>query len=145
MNTIPENLDRNQVGFGLLLVRLALAREFVCQGSGILFGAFHGPGVNGFAQFAHLPAMVAFGVGLAQLAGGLAILTGIGARLGTAAVIPILVGALTFARVPSGIAMEYEVTLLLIALCVLVAGAGPYSLYYVLCRQLDRIVQAPFG
>ena len=145
VNEIPDNLHYSQVGVGMLLVRLAVAREFIVQGSGILFGTFHGPGVNGFAEFANLSATVALGVGLVQLFGGLAILTGIGARAGATAVILVLIGALTFARVPSSIATEYAVTQLLVTLCILVAGAGPFSLYYVLCRHLNRLAHAPFG
>ena len=131
----------NRVGMALFIVRIALARELIAQGSGILFGAFHGPGVAGFAQFTHLPPVVAIAVGAAQLVGGLAILTGIGARAGAAAAILVLIGALTFARVPSGIATEYALTLLLIAVAIFASGAGRYSLYHLARRQLRKTLQ----
>jgi putative oxidoreductase len=126
----------DHLGIALLVVRLALAREFLYQGSAILFGAFHGPGIYGFAAYAHLPAVVSLLVGLAQFGGGITILTGVGARLGAAGLISVLVGALTFARIPSALATDYAITQLLTAVAVLVAGAGPYSLYPVIVRQI---------
>ena len=127
------------VGIALLLIRLALAREFLCQGSGILFGAFHGPGIHGFAAFAHLPVVIAFLVGAAQFVGGIAVLTGIGARAGAAGLIVVMIGALSIARIPSSLATDYAITHLLISVAVLVAGAGRYSLYPVIVRQIDRL------
>src|SRR5579863_5946378 len=66
----------------LLILRIASALVFLYHGSAILFGAFGGPGPKGFAGFMHIPVMVAFLVGLAQLAGGLAMLTGVLIRVG---------------------------------------------------------------
>ena len=127
------------VSIALLVVRLALAREFLWQGSSILFGAFHGPGIQGFAAYAHLPAAVALLVGLAQFFGGLAVLTGVGTRLGAAALTTVLVGALTFARIPSALATEYAITHLLISVALIIAGAGQYSLYPIVQAQITRV------
>jgi putative oxidoreductase len=128
----------SHAGFALLVIRLALAREFLWQGSSILFGAFHGPGIKGFAAFTHLPIGVALLVGLAQFLGGLAILTGVGARVGAAALTVILVGALTFARIPSALATDYAITHLLISIALIISGAGQYSLYPILAQQFRR-------
>lgn len=126
------------VGIALLLIRLAVAREFLWQGSSILFGTFHGPGISGFAAYARLPYTVALLVGLAQFLGGLAILTGVGTRVGAAAVTAVLVGALTFARIPSSLATDYAITHLLISIALIVSGAGQYSLYPIVVQQINR-------
>src|SRR5260370_26180733 len=64
-----------QLNFALLIMRLACALPFLYHGSGILFGVLGGPGPANFAAFMHAPAAVGYLVGLAQFAGGLAILT----------------------------------------------------------------------
>jgi len=59
------------------IVRIASGLAFLYHGSAILFGAFGGPGPQGFAAFIHAPVIVAHLAGLAQLFGGLTIPTGI--------------------------------------------------------------------
>ena len=84
---------------------------------------------------------------IAQFGGGMAMLTGIGARLGALAIIVVMLGAIFLVHLPKGFdvtkgGMEYALTQLLIAVAILIAGAGPYSLYYLL-RPADRAVDAP--
>lgn len=141
MFRMPIAEDR-QTALALLLIRIAAGLAFLYHGSAILFGAFGGPGLHGFAQFTHLPMPVAFLVGFAQLAGGLAVLTGVLARLGAIAIIPVMLGAILMVHLPKGFditkgGLEYALTQLLIALAILIRGAGPYSLYY-LMRPADR-------
>ena len=129
--------EGKQTGLALLLIRIAAGAAFIYHGSAILFGAFGGPGLQGFSQFTHLPEAVAGLVGFAQLAGGVSLLTGILARLGALAIIPVMLGAIFMVHLPHGFditknGFEYTLTQLLIALAVLIRGAGPYSLYYVL-------------
>ncbi|HWT88740.1 MAG TPA: DoxX family membrane protein, partial [Candidatus Angelobacter sp.] len=64
----------------LLIVRIASALAFFYHGAAITFGAFGGPGPAGFAGFTHTSLTVAYLVGLAQLGGGVTMLTGILAR-----------------------------------------------------------------
>lgn len=47
----PRNRWHGGVDFGLLVVRLFLAGTFLAHGAQILFGAFGGPGPDGFARF----------------------------------------------------------------------------------------------
>ena len=47
------------VSLALLLLRIAAGLAFLYHGSAILFGAFGGPGPQGFAGFLHMPAAVA--------------------------------------------------------------------------------------
>jgi putative oxidoreductase len=117
----------------LLLIRIASAMAFLYHGAGITFGAFGGPGPVGFAGFTHTSLTIAYLVGLAQVGGGLALLTGIFARVGAACVAIVMVGAIKMVHLKLGFdinhgGMEYALTQLLIALAVLVAGAGKYSL-----------------
>ena len=72
-------------------------------------------------------------VGLAQFAGGLAILSGILIRLGAACIIIVMLGAIFLVHLPHGFdlakgGIEYSLTQLLIALGLLISGAGAYSL-----------------
>jgi len=138
MQTITElTPEQKRVGAALLVIRLAAAAAFIYHGSAVLFGGFGGPGLQGFSQYTHLPMIVAFLVGLAQFCGGLAMLTGLLARLGAVGIIAVMLGAIFLVHLPKGFdiskgGMEYALTQLLIALAILVAGAGPYSLYYLL-------------
>jgi putative oxidoreductase len=135
------------MGLALLMVRLASAACFLYHGSAILFGAFGGPGPHGFAQYTHLPLAVAYLVGLAQFGGGLAMLTGVAARLGAVAIIPVMLGAIFMVHLSKGFdvtkgGFEYALTQLLIAVGILISGAGPYSLYYLLLPAEHRIAPA---
>jgi putative oxidoreductase len=71
-----------QMNIALLLIRIATALAVLYHGSAILFGAFGGPGPHGFAAYMHAPDLVGYLVGLAQVAGGIAILTGALIRIG---------------------------------------------------------------
>src|SRR5438876_907450 len=144
-----ENLspEQGRCGWALLFVRLASAACFLYHGSAILFGAFGGPGPSGFSHYTHLSLLVTYLVGIAQFGGGLAMLTGILARLGALAISVVMLGAIFLVHLPKGFdvtkgGLEYALTQLLIAVAILIAGAGPYSLYYLL-RPADRAVDAP--
>jgi putative oxidoreductase len=131
----------SQVDAALLLIRIASGLALIYHGSAILFGAFGGPGLKGFSAFTHLPIAVAFLVGLAQFAGGLAVLTGVLTRLGAACIAIVMLGAIILVHLPYGFdvtkgGMEYALTQLLIALALMVAGAGSYSLgFYLLPKR----------
>jgi putative oxidoreductase len=130
----------NQVDAALLLIRIASGLGLLYHGSAILFGAFGGPGLKGFSAFTHLPIAVAFLVGLAQVAGGLAVLTGVLTRLGAASIAIVMLGAILLVHLPFGFdvtkgGMEYALTQLLIALALLIAGAGSYSLGSYIFRE----------
>src|SRR5256714_10253391 len=86
--------------FALLILRIASALAFLYHGSAILFGAFGGPGPQGFAAFMHMPAVAGYLVGLAQFGGGLAILSGILIRFGAACIIIVMLGAIFLVHLP---------------------------------------------
>lgn len=136
--------EQQREGAALLIIRLASAACFLYHGSGILFGVLGGPGPRGFAAHSHLPVVFGYLVGIAQFGGGLAMLTGILARLGALGIMAVMLGAIFMVHLPKGFdvtqgGFEYALTQLLIAFAILIAGAGPYSLYYLL-RPADRSV-----
>ena len=146
MDTLPTS-DRpgsSQVDAALLLIRIAAALAFLYHGCGILFGMFGGPGPVQFAAFMHMPEAVGYLVGLAQVAGGLAILTGILIRVGTACVIVVMLGAIFLVHLAHGFdinkgGLEYALTQLLIALALFLSGAGRYSLAGSLPASLRKL------
>ena len=132
------------VSLALLLLRIASGLAFLYHGSAILFGAFGGPGPQGFAGFLHMPAAVGYLVGLAQVAGGLAILSGVLIRVGAVCVSIVMLGAIFLVHLPHGFdigkgGMEYALTQLLVSLALLITGGGKYSLARMLPGGLRRL------
>jgi putative oxidoreductase len=133
-----------QWNVALLALRIAGALAFLYHGCAILFGAFGGPGPEKFAAFTHMPFAVAYLVGLAQVAGGLAMLTGVLIRVGAVCVIIVMLGAIFLVHLPHGFdighgGMEYALTQLLIAFALLLTGPGAYSLAGSLPPSLRRL------
>lgn len=133
-----------ELNLELLIMRLACSLPFLYHGSAILFGAFGGPGPTGFAAFMHAPAIVGYLVGLAQFAGGLAILTGAFLRVGAVCVIIVMLGAIFLVHLPHGFdinhgGMEFALTQLLISFGLLLAGPGKYSLAGILPAALRKL------
>jgi putative oxidoreductase len=128
----------------LLLLRIAAGCAFLYHGSAILFGAFGGPGPQGFAGFMHLPIAVGYLVGLAQLFAGLAMLSGVLIRLGAVSIIIVMLGAIFLVHLEHGFdigkgGMEYALTQLLVATALLITGAGRYSLARVLPESRHKL------
>jgi putative oxidoreductase len=130
---VSKKSELNEKDAALLLIRIAAALAFLFHGCGILFGVFGGPGPVRFAEEMHLPAVLGYLVGWAQLAGVISILTGILTRIGAACILGVMLGAIFLVHLPHGFditkgGMEYALTQLLIAMALLFAGAGRYSL-----------------
>lgn len=126
-------LPPRQLDLALLLIRIASALPFLYHGSAILFGVFGGPGPRQFAAMLHAPALIGYLVGLAQICGGLAVLTGILIRAGAVCLIIVMLGAIFLVHLAHGFdvgkgGMEYALTQLLIAAALFLAGAGAFSL-----------------
>lgn len=118
---------------GLLILRIASALVFLYHGSAILFGAFGGPGPQKFAGFMHAPVIIGYLVGLAQFAGGLAMLTGVLIRVGAVCIMIVMLGAIFLVHLPHGFdvskgGMEFALTQFLLALALFITGGGAYSL-----------------
>ena len=133
-----------QLNFALLIMRLACALPFLYHGSGILFGVLGGPGPANFAAFMHAPAAVGYLVGLAQFAGGLAILTGAFLRVGAVCGMIVMLGAIILVHLPHGFDIgrggyEFALSELLLAFALLLSGPGAYSFRNVLPAPLRKL------
>ena len=122
-----------RLAFALLLLRVAVAVVFLYHGSAILFGAFGGPGPVAFAGVMHAPVIIGYLVGLAQFAGGLAVVTGVLHRVGTVCLMIVMLGAIFLVHLPHGFSVaqggyEFALTEFLVALALFLTGPGPWSL-----------------
>jgi putative oxidoreductase len=128
----------------LLILRIASGIVFLYHGSAILFGAFGGPGPEKFAGFLHAPTIIGYLVGLAQFLGGLAILFGVLIRIGAVCIVIVMLGAIFLVHLHHGFdvskgGIEFALTQLLIALALLLTGAGQYSLSGILPGGLRKL------
>jgi len=138
------SLGPPSLSLALLILRLACALPFLYHGCGILFGLFGGPGPVNFAAFMHQPAAVGYLVGLAQFAGGLAILTGVFLRVGAVCVIIVMLGAIFLVHLPHGFdinrgGIEFALTELLLAFGLILTGPGACSLGRILPEPLRKL------
>jgi putative oxidoreductase len=136
--------NSHELDFELLIMRIACSVPFIYHGAAILFGAFGGPGPHNFAAFMHAPDAVGYLVGLAQFAGGLAILFGALLRVGTVCVMIVMIGAIFLVHLPHGFdvnkgGMEYALTEFLLAFGLFLAGPGKYSLGTALPAALRKL------
>ena len=140
----PASQTSSSTNLALLLLRVACALPVLYHGSGILFGAFGGPGPAAFAAHLHAPVIAGYLIGLAQFAGGLAILLGALQRIGSVCVIIVMIGAIYRVHLPHGFdvgkgGLEFALTVLLVALALLLTGPGAYSLCGVLPGPLKKL------
>ena len=117
---------------------------FLYHGSGILFGSFGGPGPAGFAAYKHWPVVVGYLVGLAQVAGGLAVLLGVLQRVGTVCLMIVMLGAIFTVHLPHGFSVsnggyEFALTEFLLALVLFLTGPGAYSVNSIMPPALRNL------
>jgi len=137
-------MNNSSTNFALLVMRVGCALPFLYHGCAILFGMFGGPGPAGFAGFMHQPVAIGYLVGLAQFAGGLAILSGAFLRVGAVCVIIVMLGAIFLVHLPHGFDIghggyEFALTELLVAFGLLISGPGAYSLANILPAPLRKL------
>lgn len=135
--TIPTSLQAHLTDAGLFSIRAITGIVFIYHGAQKLFGAFGGPGIEGFAGFLAslnipLPTLNAYLAGGAEFFGGLALLTGIAARFfALPLVITMLVASFmvhggAFSAQANG--MEYPLTLALVTLGIGLTGPGRWTI-----------------
>ena len=136
----------------LAAVRFALAWIFIYYGGSKLFGWWHGMGIHGttlyFANTAHLHPGGFFAVlgGLIEFGGAIAIALGFASRLAGMALVGDMVMAMitvTFGngfnseKLPAG--YEFNVALAVLALVIVILGAGRLSVDALLERRIQAM------
>jgi putative oxidoreductase len=128
---VLQSLSRQvSESIGLTFVRLALGVVFVVSGVGKVLAI--GPKPLAIADFAGLlgqlglptPTLLAWGVGLLELGGGVLLLIGLGTRLVSLALAIDMAVATVLVHLPNGFD-EYEYTLVLTACAVALVLGGP--------------------
>jgi putative oxidoreductase len=140
----------------LIAVRTALAWIFIWYGAGKLFGWFNGPGIHQTALFmsntAHLHPGGFFAVlgGVIEFGGAIAVALGLASRLAGLALFGDMVMAMITVTWANGINSEklpagYElnVALCVLALVVVLLGAGRFSFDALIERRLTTMEKAP--
>jgi len=140
----------------LVAVRTALAWIFIWYGAGKLFGWFNGPGIHQTAVFmsntAHLHPGGFFAVlgGVIEFGGAIAVALGLASRLAGLALFGDMVMAMITVTWVNGINSEklpagYElnVALCVLALVVVLLGAGRFSVDAVIERRLTAVTKRP--
>lgn len=134
---VKDSWQRGMTDAGLLGMRLMLGVVFMYHGSQKLFGAFGGPGVEGFAGFLAsmgmpLPTLNAYMAGGAEFFGGLLLAVGVAARLAS---VPVAFTMLVAAFMVHGSAfssqnngLEYPLTLAVFTLGIGLIGPGRLTL-----------------
>jgi putative oxidoreductase len=132
----------HRLDVALLWLRLIIGVVFVAHGAQKLFGAFGGAGLDGTADFMRDlgldPGMFfAVSAGLSEFCGGLLLLAGLLTPLGALAITGVMAVAIATVNGENGFfnqdqGYEYNLVLTGIALALIVAGPGRYSLDRVL-------------
>jgi putative oxidoreductase len=126
------------IDVGLLVLRLVLGVIFIGHGAQKLFGSFGGPRISGFAkmleQLGVKPARpMAILAGLAEFVGGILVMLGFLTPVAALALIVVMIVAIVAVHLKNGFfntngGYEFNLALVGIALTLLIAGAGAYSL-----------------
>jgi putative oxidoreductase len=132
------NAHGSRTDLGLLLIRLVVGVVFVFHGVQKLFGLFDGGGIEGTAQFFEgqgIPMAKASAVlaGLAELLGGLSLITGAWMRLlAIPLIVTMAVAILTVHRgafAASAGGMEFPLTLGVVVLGLWMTGPGRIAIH----------------
>lgn len=125
------------VDVGLLVLRVVLGVIFAAHGAQKLFGSFGGPGLKGVAGFHEQlgirpPYLMAVLAGLAEFIGGILIAVGFLTSLAAVALILVMAVAALTVHLKNGFfsqngGYEYNLALAAMALTLLIAGAGAFS------------------
>jgi putative oxidoreductase len=124
---------------GILILRVVLACAFLGHGAQIMFGAFGGPGLNGFTQYLTVQgfamgSLLAGVTAIVELGCGTLVLVGMFTQASAAALLAIMINAVWlklgtgfFIR-PNGAGYELEFVLAGLTAAVVLAGAGRAAL-----------------
>jgi putative oxidoreductase len=125
-------IDNRLAPYGAFALRASLGVMFIAHAY-LKLAVFTVPGFEGFLGKVGLPAILAWPIILAELVGGVAILTGFYSRLVSIALLPVLLGALSV-HAPNGWVFnapnggwEYPAFLAVVALAHILIGDGAYA------------------
>jgi putative oxidoreductase len=143
MNLFDTTPTQRQLGFGLLMLRLALGLVFVIHGGQKLF--VMGPGgTAGMLGQMGIPGASLLGplLSVVEPLAGVAVMLGLLTRLGAFAIAADMLGAILFFHskhgffVPMGV--EFPMMLCTSALTLLALGAGPFSVDHTIAQRRSR-------
>jgi putative oxidoreductase len=124
--------DTRLAPYGLFLLRASLGAMFVAHAL-LKYFVFTVPGFAGFLGKVGFPAELAWPIILGEFLGGVAILAGFHARLVSAALLPVLIGAF-LVHLPNGWLFtaanggwEYPAFLIVAAVTVVLSGEGAFA------------------
>jgi putative oxidoreductase len=139
------------IDIALLIIRIVLGIIFIQHGSQKLFGWFDGPGIEGVTGMMKkfgvaFPNFLAWLVALSEFFGGLLVLVGLVTPLAAAVIVSVMVVAIVLVHAQSGFfnqekGYEFNLSLIALALPLMLAGAGVFSLDYLLrlAMPLDHL------
>lgn len=138
MNTTLRLILNTQAGLAITLLRVVTGLTFAAHGAQKLFGWFGGYGLQGTGQWMasiglEPGVLMALLAGSAEFFGGLLLVIGLLVRPAAASLVVAMAVALFWVHWPNGFFMasngyEYALTLAVIALVLVVEGAGRVSL-----------------
>jgi putative oxidoreductase len=128
-----NRIDARFAPYGILTLRVALGAMFIAHAY-LKIAVFTVPGFAGFLTQVGFPAFLAWPIILAELVGGIAILTGFYARAVSLVLLPVLLGAL-LVHAPNGWVFnapnggwEYPAFLAAAALAQVLLGDGAFAI-----------------
>ena len=128
-----NRIDARFAPYGIFTLRVALGAMFIAHAY-LKIAVFTVPGFAGFLTQVGFPAFLAWPIILAELAGGIAILTGFYARAVSLVLLPVLLGAL-LVHAPNGWVFnapnggwEYPAFLAAAALAQVLLGDGAFAI-----------------
>lgn len=135
-----------RIDVSLLAIRLMIGTALAFHGAQKLFGAFGGPGIDGFAAYnAHLgipfPELGAYLAALAELGGGLAIAAGVLSRIAAIPVVFTLMTAVLVAHTGFDATTgggEYPLTLAVVSAALAWSGPGRLTLWRLVGGKLSQ-------
>jgi len=126
--------DHKTAPYAILALRVTTGALFLFHGLVKLF-VFTPAGTAGFFESIGLPGVLGYLTMLVEIAGGLALILGIKARLVSLALVPVLLGAAWFGHGSSGFnwsnpngGWEYPVMWAIVQAALAALGDGPYAL-----------------
>lgn len=143
MSTTAPFQRSRQIDLALLIVRVAIGLVFVAHGAQKLFIIGLAGITSGFAQYGvPSPAIAAPLVTFVELFGGAALIIGLLTRLAALGIAADMLGAILIVHGKNGFFLptgfEFAFMLCVVAIALVLAGAGPYSVDAVIASRRTR-------